>query len=106
MRYTWHTLKPDTFQRRTFQRRSLWQGHFRRHGTGHLNRLIHAMFDILEDTSQTPELRVKTGGILLDALARRTPTKRKKSPSELAVARLVGGPPKAFPKPTQPKHTS
>lgn len=74
----------------------------RRHGHGHLNRLIHAMFDILEDDNQTPELRVKTGGILLDALARRTPPKRKKSPSELAVARLMGGPRPGSKKP-QPK---
>lgn len=69
-----------------------------KHGVSHLTRLIRSLFEIIEDSNQTPELRADTAKTLLAALERREAPKRRKSASERAVERMIGpGPKKVTP---------
>jgi len=69
-----------------------------KHGQRHIDRLIAAIFDVLEDTNQSPELRVKAAELQLAALERRTPpSRKKKSPEVRAVELLMGAPKRQTP---------
>lgn len=63
-------------------------------GIRHIDRLINAVFDVLEDSNQTPELRMDAAKTLLNAMERRNPAKKKRSKEELAVERMLSGAPK------------
>jgi hypothetical protein len=60
-----------------------------RRGQRHIDRLISAIYDVLEDPNQAPELRVETMKLLLSALDRRS-TRKKKSSEVRAVELMLG----------------
>lgn len=64
----------------------------RTRGPRHIDRLIDAIFKVLEDPNQTPEMRMDAAKMLLTALDKRTPKRKKKSPEVRAVEAMIGAP--------------